>query len=408
MQSRCIKCKGRKFCGKSFCPIYTESLFKLSKRIKKDFLSSSQFPFIGRYNYPNVNVGILAPPEKDENAWIHDAPAYWAENDFTIQEIISLRGSLINSRFRSHILNIKQPSKFLGITQEIGLAHNPVDIEVELTKKPKFSLDLNSINLPVGPNADLKKVRITNNPKILTKVDKVYCDTDLKAEDGLKILYKKGLDENSLSKILSVGALGLKKNRRLVPTRWSITATDDILGKELIKKIKQYNELDYSLYFGDYLGNYYLILFFPDCWSYELFEGYMPSSLWNPNQNLETVTDYENYSGRKSYAKNTSGGYYAARISILKKLIQLKRQASTLVFRFVKDEYSAPLGVWVCREAVKKVLQTRPLYLETKEQLLKEAKNLILDKFNYHIENLLKESKIIGQLNQQKLINFLT
>jgi len=383
-------------------------MFKLSRRIKKDFLSSSPAPFIGRHNYPNINVGVLSPPEKEKDIWLYDAPTYWSEKKFTIKDIIALRSNLINSRFKSHVINIKQPDKFLETTQEIGLAYKPVDIEVELTKKPIISIRPDSVNMPMGPNASLRKVRITTNPKILPKVDKVHYDTDLKAVEGLKILYDKGIDENSLSKILSVGALGLKKNRKLVPTRWSITATDDTLGKELIKKTKQYNEIDYSLYLGNYFGNYYLILFFPDVWSYELFETYMPSSLWNPNQKLGTATDYEGYDGRKSYAENCGGGYYAARISILKKLDQLKRQASILVLRFVTDEYSAPLGVWVCREAVKKTLQTKPIYFETKEQLLREAKDLILNKFSYNIENLLKESMIIEKLKQQKLINFLT
>ena len=408
MQSSCIKCNGRKFCGKSFCPIYAkaDNMFKLSRRIKKDFLSSSPAPFIGRHNYPNINVGVLSPPEKEKDAWLYDAPVYWSEKNFTIKDIITLRSSLINSRFKSNVINIKQPNKFLEIAQEIGLAYKPVDIEVELKKEPKVSVRPDSINMPMGPNASLKKVSITTNTKILPKVDKVHYDTDLKSNEGLKILYSKGINENSLSKILSVGALGLKKNRKLVPTRWSITAVDDTLGKELIKQTKQYNEIDYSLYFGDYFGNYYLILFFPYVWSYELFETYMPSSLWNPNQKLGTSTDYENYDGRKRYAENCGGGYYAARISILKKLVQLKRQASILVLRFVTDEYSAPLGVWVCREAVKKTLQSKPIYFETKEQLLKEAKFLILRKFKYNIESLLKESQLLEQLKQTKLINF--
>jgi hypothetical protein len=38
---------------------------------------------------------------------------------------------------------------------------------------------------------------------------------------------------------LSIGVLGLKKDKKLVPTRWAITATDDILAKKLLEKVKQ-------------------------------------------------------------------------------------------------------------------------------------------------------------------------
>ena len=101
---------------------------------------------------------------------------------------------------------------------------------------------------------------------------------------------------------MSVGILGLKKDRKLVPTRWSITATDDIIGKSLISEIKDYSEISsYYSFFGNYLGNYYLILIFPEVWSYELFETYVPSN-WNFTKPLRYGTDFEDYYGRKEYA----------------------------------------------------------------------------------------------------------
>jgi len=105
--------------------------------------------------------------------------------------------------------------------------------------------------------------------------------------------------------------LGLKNQRKLVPTRWAITAVDDIIAKNLISAIKNYQKIDYSLYFGSYLGDYYMVLFFPEIWQYELFETYLPRSSWNQSQIIQSMTDYEPYKGRKSYAEQTGGGYYA-------------------------------------------------------------------------------------------------
>jgi hypothetical protein len=81
----------------------------------------------------------------------------------------------------------------------------------------------------------LKKAVLTSNPKINQHIEKAFSDTDLKAADALRILWKKGIDETALTRILSVGSLGVKVQRKLVPTRWSITATDDTLGKFLVE-----------------------------------------------------------------------------------------------------------------------------------------------------------------------------
>ena len=66
-----------------------------------------------------------------------------------------------------------------------------------------------------------------------------YFDTDMKAIEGINYLSKHGYDENILSKLLSIGIMGQEKRRVLVPTKWSITSVDTMLGNELLKQIKQ-------------------------------------------------------------------------------------------------------------------------------------------------------------------------
>jgi len=406
MHIQCLKCKGRGFCGRSFCPIYakSEAMFKVKERVnKEDFYGSSPAPFIGRYGYPSINVGILVPPEIREDAWRYDAPQYWSSENYQIPLLIDLRSALVNSRFKA---NIRDHSKTLEISQEVGMASKPVDLEINLEKKPTFRLNQSPDVAPMGPNAKLKKATITSNPKISPKVEKVVDDTDFKANPALISLYEKGFDENFLAKLLSVGNLGIKTNRRLVPTRWSITATDDAIGKKLIEEIKQFLEYDYAVYFGSYLGNYYLLLFFPEVWSYELFETYLPKASWNISSEIQYMTDYESYAGRKSYAENCAGGYYTVRLAILEKLKQLKRQAGVLALRFITGEYSVPLGVWVTREAVRKALQKKPLMFSDKELMFRYAKALIKKKFNYNVEYLLNKSILIKTMNTQRKLEY--
>lgn len=411
MNIMCLKCKGADLaCGRSFCPIIAKSKaqFKVKDRlVKDDFFGASPAPFVGRFGYPFVNVGILSPPEQTEGVWEYDAPRYWASNEFEIPQIIDFRSALVNSRFKSYIKS--KSNKLLEISQEVGMASKPVEVEINLKQKPKFRINTDSFVAPMGPNASIEKVKITSNPKVHTKVDKVVSDTDLKANNAMNYLYEHGFDENFLSKILSVGNLGIGKNRKLVPTRWSITSVDDSVAKNKIEKIRQLPESDYCAYFGSYLGNYYLVLMFPDVWSYELFETYMPKASWNSSEEAQFMTDYESFAGRKTYAENCEGGYYAARLPIVEKLEKMKRQASVLCLRFVTGEYAVPLGVWVVREATRKSMQSKPLYFADKELMLKYAKALIKKKFGFNLDNILKHSILLKEVNtQQKLTYFVS
>jgi DNA repair protein NreA len=379
--------------------------FKLTKNVKEDFFGSSPAPFIGRYGYPNINVGLLAPQQTEQQAWLHDAPRHWATNNFNINTVADLRFSLINSRSKA---NIKTPQKISQLAQEVGLAKKPVDIEIHLKKKPKIQPLTDRISMPMGPAAQIKSARITENPKIPTKVQRVHDDIDLKANQALQYLYKHNFDENILTKIISTGSIGIDKNRKLVPTRWSITAVDDQLGKEIIKTIKQYSETDCQAYFGSFYGNYFLILTFPDIWSYELFEMYLPKTTVNPSGEIKYTTDHEFYEGRKTYAHTTAGGYYASRLPILEKLKRHRRQATILVLRFITDEYSIHLGVWVVREAVRKAMSNKPLQFASKELMIQYAKRFIKTKFNFNLEFILNKSKLLQQQKQQrKLMEFI-
>jgi len=368
------------------------------------FGNSPPSVFVGRYGYPKVNVGVLSPVENLKDAWILDSPKEWVKAGLEDTDILKLRAQLINSRFKSNIKSFNH--KLLDLSQEIGMASKPVEIEVELKDKPSGNLRMEKVVSPLSNNANVKNIRITENPKVKTVVEKTISDIDLKSVDGIYNLYKKGLDENFLSKVLSIGLLGLKKNRKLVPTRWSITATDDTITKKLLKEIQYYDCFENNfVYFGGHLGNYYLIIFFPGVWSYELFETPVPLGVnpWSKSEKSYAY-DYEDYYGRKKYAEETAGGYYACRLSVAEKLNELKKQGSVLVLRFITQEDKYPLGVWVCREATRISLKNSFIEFEDKELAINYAKALVKKKFGVDIEFILKESKILNELKNQKRI----
>lgn len=390
MNIQCIKCKGRGLCGRKFCAIASKitSQKKLNSQAKQDYFGAAPNVFIGQYGYPNLNVGILSTEQYDH----HDAPLHWSHNDFRIQDVIDRRTALVNSGFKANIQSFND--RFIVTSQEVSLAYNPVDVEINLDRKPHFYLQFNQDNLPHGPRVNLKKATITENPKIPTKVDRAVSDTDLKAATAIQDL-SRDFDEHYLTKIFSVGNLGVKTQRRLVPTRWSITAVDDIIAKRLTDEIKDRVHSDPLAFFGGYLGNYYLILLLPGCWSYELFETVV-------GEQSSFATDHEFYEGRKDYADNTAGGYYAARLAILERLSKMKRQAGVLALRFITDEYWAPLGVWVVREATRKSMASKPIEFSDNTLMLKYARAFVKKKFNFDLDILLKESKILDRIQKQR------
>lgn len=400
MNIRCIKCKGRdpSICGRTYCPIMIKigAQKKVNVEAKQDFFGQSPNVFVGRFGYPEVNVGILGVEHYEE----HDNPLLWSKENYDIAKIINLRSSLINSNFKAKITGFKE--RFMEMSKEVGMAEKPVDVEVNLNKKPVFSLSFEQDTMPHGPNVQLKNARITENPKIPSIVDKVVDDIDFKASNALNYLYKKNLDEHYLTRLLSIGTLGIKKQRKLVPTRWSITAVDDTLAKQMIKEVKDYQLHDYAVFFGGHLGNYYVAIFFPEIWGYELFETYVGKSTWHDSEEITTMTDYESYDGRKDYASNTAGGYYAARLAVLEYLKKAKKQSSVLLLRFITGEYYAPLGVWVVREATRKALANKPFVFDSRELMLKYVQALVKKRFGLNVEPILRQSIMLSNVKSQR------
>ncbi len=404
---KCLVCKGRnceKHCGKKDCEVCRgfRQVFETRKLVERESVSGfSPTPFIGRHNYPNINAGIMVANEEVYEKDFYDNPRGWSERGFGMVELIDIRSSLVNSRFRTNIRSSRTQEKLMELTREIGMAKSAVDVEAEFARKPRFSLNFDAYTAPHGPTARLKKAEITSNPKTDKWLERAYEDKDLKANEAARMLYEKGVDENRIARAMSVGVLGKTANRKLTPTRWSITATDDALSRGMIDKIAGFPESDPMLFFSGFLGNYYLILFYPGVWSYELFELYVPDS----RKSLVYTTDYENHFGRKNYADNTAGGYYTVRLAIAEKLLKMRKRASCLAVRFITDEYAAPLGVWVTREAARKAVSGKGKSFGDENIMTSYAKAFALKKFGVNICRIIENSLVLRNRKEQSRLS---
>jgi len=360
----------------------------------KDFTGTSPPGlFVGRAWYPKVYVGILAPPQHQKNAEMLDSPEKWYQQKASIEQILNYRGQLIYSRFKSPVKNPK--GKLVEVTQELSMAKKPTDVEIQLKKNPKFKFTFNDWFAPIGNPAPVLEAKLVENPVVERKVDYLVSDYDIKAQNAVVELYKHRIPVSRVRKIFSAGLLGLPVQRKFVPTRWSITAVDDILGKTLMQKVKTFQELgEFRLFSNEYLANHFEILLIPGSYQYEFIEA------WDLNKLQPTIaSDYEPYWGRKNYADNTHGAFYSAKLGVMEYLEKIKRQAIVLIVREVKPEYFAPVGVWKIRETVRDAFNKSYEKFDSLEQATKRIceKMSIKDKWK-------RKSKLMRILKEQKKI----
>lgn len=394
MDSLCIRCKGKGLCGKP-CKILAK--FRNNAPSPKLHFSGPSPPeiFVGRINYPNVFSGILAPTEHCETK-IPATPEQWIKKNLSIEKILELRGQLIYGRGISHI---KTSSKLKQITQELALSSKPVSTEFFLKQKPTFQFTTSKIFSIMTNPAPIKKVILEENPTIEKKVDYLTSDYDVKATEALKELYKSNIQITHLQKLLSAGLLGVKSSRKMTPTRWSITAIDDTISKQLLKKIRYYQDLnEIQLFHNYYNGNHFEILLLPEKFSFEVIEVATPGNIWGGTDKTSYSQDYEGFYPRKKYATQVAGAYYSDRLGICEYLEKIKRQATCIVFHEEREEYYAPLGVGIIRESVRKAMTTKPENPESVETALK----IMASRLQAPIEEYKKRSWVLNNYKKQK------
>ncbi len=396
----CPKCERNSpsRCAEADCPYFAAKAFRTRFNLaaKDSYFGAAPSIFVGRHGYPRVSVGILGNEGVTD---FHDAPRAWAQAKTPISAILELRSALINSAFPAHVKSFSSRlrDRFAELSQDIAMAARPVDVEVTLDKTPQQDLSLEAAAAPFGPRVGLRRAVLASSPKIPAAVERTVGAADVPAKEALLGLSPR-LDEHALAKLLSAGTLGLPPQRRLVPTRWSITAVDDTLGRALIAKLRDSQDLGYALFSGAHLGNHYYVACFPGPWSYELFEVYLP----NPALAHAVMTDHEFHGGRTDYAENTGGGYYAARLAILEELARRGRRASILAVRLITKDYYAPLGVWVVREAARAAMASAPQAYSSRDELLAALFSRTQTDHGYNPGGLLARSKLLHHLRTQR------
>ncbi len=351
---------------------------RFSEALSGDSLVGSTSPeiFVGRSNYPEVSTGILSPVGEEDRAAEFETSGAWYARGLDIDDVLGYRTGLLNSDRSANADLGGARTGFLDVQREVAIADRPVNVEIGLSEPPEMDLSIDGVGTPTGPRARAESASLGENPHVPRQIKKTLEDDDWRAQGAITYLYRRGFDVYDINDVLSAGALGRDENRRLVPTRWSITAVDDTIGQFLRGRIRNAREIDETqVWANEYMGNRYWVVLTPGSWEFELVEMKCPGSIWNqdPNGEIRMASAHEGYGGRTDYVEETAGAYYATRLGVLEHLADIDRQAKALVLREVSDDYWAPVGVWQIRESVRNAFEGQTGVAETFHDAVREV-----------------------------------
>ncbi|PSP60736.1 hypothetical protein BRC77_14965 [Halobacteriales archaeon QH_8_64_26] len=389
------------------------------------FGSTSPTIFVGHSSYPNVSTGVLSPVGNEDRAAEFETGEHWYERDFSIEDVFEHRTGLLNSTRPTDVRSVGSTDPggsagssapgsvadawdgFLGVQREVAIAGRPVDVEIGLEGKLNLDLDVSrtDVSTPTGPRAPAENATLAENPYVPRAVKKTLSDDEWGATGAMNYLYNRDFDVYDIKTILSAGALGTTDQRRLVPTRWSITAVDDTVGNYLRGQVSNAPSVDTTeVYYEEFLGNRFWVILTPGQWEFELVELKAPGSIWNPDAESYRITsDHESYEGRTRYVDETAGAFYAARLGVLEHLRERDRQATVLVLRHVTSDYWGPAGVWQVRETVRHAFENEPGESESFRGAITE----LAPRLPVPTEDLRRNSELVAGL-QSQLSDFAT
>jgi len=306
--------------------------------------------FVGSYGYPKVSVGPMVPPMHGDTTLL-DSPELWVGK--SLEEIVNFRLNLIRG-----IKNIpvNEPNgRYIENLHEVAMSSRPIDSELQFYKNPKPVASIDGESAPFGPVGEVTSAKFSSTSSDKS-IQRAYYDHDLKAQDAVVSLYNRGIEISKIQKCFSVGMFG--KNRKLVPTKWSITATDSIIAESLVSEILEFDLIDSCRVFShDHLGNLFSVVLFPHRWLFENQEA------WHTGNGIGFGSDIEDAKGI-DHPPVTAGAFFAAKLGVAEYLLEKKCQASALVLREIRPEYAVPVGVWQIREAIRSAMKNEPYIAE--------------------------------------------
>ncbi len=363
--------------------------------------------FVGSYNYPKVFVGPMVPPVHGDTG-IFDSPESW--RGLTLDRIVGLRLDMV--RGVKPIRVDAPPARYVEDLQEVAMSSSSSESDLAfdgpVANVPYVTgggggggsdggygggiggsdgdgddggigsgsgigsgigsggghLGDAAVSAPFGPVGTIRSVRFSGMSAPSRHIERAYYDRDMMAADAMMELYKSEIPISKIQRCLSIGMFGT--NRKLVPTKWSITATDSVISSRLLRDVAEYETIDsYRVFWHEHLGNVFAVVLFPHMWAFELVEAWYAPAAHDERGSAAAANPAKAARGRAAFGSDwetlrlqrkpaeTAGAYYAARLAVLEYLVRIRAQAGALVLREIRPEYAVPVGVWQVREGVR-------------------------------------------------------
>jgi hypothetical protein len=313
--------------------------------------SSPPSVFIGSWNYPKVYAGpMIAPVHGDTREM--DTPEAWIPGERTQEDILGFRMSLVRGKRPVHVDDLG--SRYIGKLQEIALSSGSVESEASFRESPR-GFSISDDHTPYGPSGTLESLEL-GTMRMDRSLERVFHDGDLTASDAVVSLHAGEIPFSAIQKAFSCGTMGVGRRRRLVPTRWSITACDSTIADHLLDGVKRNSVIDTCLvHESSTLSNRYAVLLLPTGWQYEWMEAFLHVL----GREELVFADHETGAGKTAYS-SVGGCYYSCKMAVLEGLAREGRQAGAIVFREAYRGY-VPMGVFNVRENVRNAMRNTPL-----------------------------------------------
>jgi hypothetical protein len=322
--------------------------------------------------YPMLEAGFLASNEPLEHLSIYDFPQVWQGLDR--DTIFSMRRHLY--RFLLPVdARSMQPEGVIRTLQEIALSVRPIALRVEGESLRPRGLQFRSGQLPSSNDVMIQSIELLSEPEI-SKVAERITQQDIPATEGIWRLLDYDYSLDQVVRLMSIGLLGRKKTRRILPTRSAYKATiNAFIDRVVMELIESPSISSYEIHSGNLFGDQFFVLLHP---------GESRVDYLSLDVSGNKITRGFAFEGLHQWSSDAKTSLYSdyARFSVYRKLMRRKERCHVTVFHLMKDPRNQLLGPWISRAGVDEALASESIKFDNRENAIQLLDTLLEPEFS--------------------------
>ncbi|MFQ5832698.1 MAG: hypothetical protein ACE5H4_08355 [Candidatus Thorarchaeota archaeon] len=310
--------------------------------------------------YPILMGGVLASPKPSDFLSIFDHPEAWYGLDR--EGILSMRRQLY--RFLVPV-NAREmhPRETIDVLQTLALSVSPVAMEIESPSLPSHHLQPVGALLPTGPVVHAKSFEPVSEPEI-SRVARRITEEDISASEGIWRLLDYDYSLDQAARLMAVGLLGRLQNRRMIPLKSAYKAVIDTFVNRAVMELMDCPEPTTSrVHMGSLFGDRFTVLLTPGESRVDYVRIETTGNRMSRGVSIESSRHPDLDAKTSVYADHARYSAYSA-------LMSEKATSHVTIFHLSNNAKNQVLGPWIARAGVKETLQTDPVVLDDRANVL--------------------------------------